>query len=335
MCFALYKIQNGQLILHRKSFWQAGAPFAARQLVEDPEKKTMPFLRERSQIQAEQLLAEACVFFPDKGLVQNLRAPFFKTVQNRLGLLPVREANGVFPLDERKIGDAAVIHRKQQAGLPEFAVAVIKQEISLSVDDRAVLIVLLAADAVAVLAYDEICAGADEFAADFLEVRRRVAVVLLSAVIQHDQIVAVLTQAGNVVEAFQRVKGICAGRVWRSNGKLMLRAAVDPDFLISDLPDIRLAGVGSGMACASVRDTGGIQRLHRGRESLRALIKNVVISQRQKMNRHLLIGRYGLGSGNQTRAALRNRRGAVCQRHLEIKNIQVGLPQQLRKLTAE
>ena len=335
MRFALYKIQNGQLILHRKPLWQAGAPFAARQLVENPEEKTVSFIRECPQIQAEQLLAEACVFFPDKGLVQNLRASFFKTVQNRLRILPVREANGVFPLDERKVGNAAVIHRKQQAGLPEFAVAVIKQEISLSVDDRAVLIVLLAADAVAVLAYDEICAGADEFAADFLEVRRRVAVVLFSAVVQHDQIVAVLAQAGNVIEAIQRVKGICAGAVFRGDGKFVLRAAVNPDFLVSNLPDMRLAGFGSGMACASVRDTRGIQRLHRGRESLCTLIKNVVICQRQKMGRHLLIGRYGLGSGNQTRAALRNRRGAVRKRHLEIKNIQVGLPQQLRKLTAE
>lgn len=62
--FALYKIQNGQLILHWEPFGQAGAPFAARQLVENPEEKTMPFLRERSQIQAEQLLAEACVILP-------------------------------------------------------------------------------------------------------------------------------------------------------------------------------------------------------------------------------------------------------------------------------
>ena len=148
--FALYEIQNGQLILHRKSLWQAGAPFAARQLVENPEEKAMPFLRECSQIQAEQLLAESCVCLPDKRFVQNLRAPFFKSAQNRLCLLPVREANGVFPLDERKVRNATVGYRKQQACLPEFAVAVIKQEISLSVDDRAVLIVLLAADAVAV-----------------------------------------------------------------------------------------------------------------------------------------------------------------------------------------
>ena len=187
----------------------------------------------------------------------------------------------------------------------------------------------------AVLANYEIGALLHQLAAGLLELRRRIAVVFLAAVIENDHIVAAGSQRRHLVGRFERIKGIGAGGVFADDGKLMLGASENAHALVfyhKNFWDRRLCRC---VAHAHIGDPLLLQRAAGRRQPCLALIQNMIVGERQQVGMRSRVAVDAGGRRHKIFAAFADGRRLVAQRRFHIKNAVIRAVEERVQLAAE
>ena len=128
--------------------------------------------------------------------------------------------------------------------------------------------------------------------------------MLLTAVIEDDQVVALLLEFGDFVERFEGVEAVCTDTVVVNPAELVLARGVYADLLSADLFDDTAARLLASHASAYAADTRTVDSCESVDEAVIATVENVVVCDSEHVYAERLISVHRLGIGIDCSTAL-------------------------------